>query len=245
MRDPLTVCVATYNGQAHVREQLNSILDELEPFDHLIIVDDASTDGTPQVLKDFANRPNTEVIRLDQNGGHVRAFAIALDRVATGLVVLSDQDDLWPSGRIGRLLSVLGESHVLATGSFETFGNEAVAHRLTARDRGAARNLLNMFSGGLWGDVPYWGSCMIFRRSLLNYALPLPSAVEAHDQWLGVLANLLGTTAHTNEVVTLRRLHAGNLSPQKHRPILRALLGKFQLLHKVLVATWRIRRRDC
>jgi len=52
----ISVCLATYNGQSTVKQQLDSIIQQLGQEDEIIIVDDCSTDNTvdivSQVLQD-------------------------------------------------------------------------------------------------------------------------------------------------------------------------------------------------
>ncbi|MCS2328878.1 glycosyltransferase [Bacteroides fragilis] len=42
----LTVCIATYNGEKYIRQQLNSVLIQLGENDEVIISDDSSSDAT-------------------------------------------------------------------------------------------------------------------------------------------------------------------------------------------------------
>ena len=51
---PLSVIVPVYNGELYIAETLASILGQLKPDDQLIVVDDGSTDGTPDILSKMA-----------------------------------------------------------------------------------------------------------------------------------------------------------------------------------------------
>lgn len=46
----ISVCMATYNGEKYLREQLDSILKQIKSSDELIISDDGSTDSTRIIL---------------------------------------------------------------------------------------------------------------------------------------------------------------------------------------------------
>jgi glycosyltransferase involved in cell wall biosynthesis len=52
----ISVCVATYNGEAFIQEQLNSILSQLSENDEVIVSDDGSTDNTKTVCESFVNK---------------------------------------------------------------------------------------------------------------------------------------------------------------------------------------------
>ena len=47
----VSVCIATYNGEKYIEEQINSILKQLSKNDEIIISDDYSTDNTINIIK--------------------------------------------------------------------------------------------------------------------------------------------------------------------------------------------------
>ena len=49
----ISVCLATYNGEKYLREQVASILPQLSEHDELVISDDGSTDRTIEILRSF------------------------------------------------------------------------------------------------------------------------------------------------------------------------------------------------
>ncbi len=51
----LTVCIATYNGERFIHEQLSSILPQLSAGDEVIASDDGTTDNTPDVVRNLGD----------------------------------------------------------------------------------------------------------------------------------------------------------------------------------------------
>ena len=49
----ISVCMATYNGEKYLKEQLDSILKQIKSSDELIISDDGSTDLTCTIIKEY------------------------------------------------------------------------------------------------------------------------------------------------------------------------------------------------
>ncbi len=47
----ISVCMATYNGERFLNEQIDSILPQLSVYDELVISDDNSTDSTRDIIK--------------------------------------------------------------------------------------------------------------------------------------------------------------------------------------------------
>ena len=65
----ISVCVATFNGERHVREQLQSVLSQLGPDDEVIVSDDHSGDGTVAEVEAVAD-PRVTLIRNAETVGY-------------------------------------------------------------------------------------------------------------------------------------------------------------------------------
>ena len=91
----VTIALATYNGERYLQEQLDSFLAQTRLPDELIVVDDKSTDGTLNILRQFADSAPFSVrwFQNDNNLGYCGNFNQVLLRVDSDIVFLSDQDD--------------------------------------------------------------------------------------------------------------------------------------------------------
>ena len=56
----ISVAMASYNGEKHIKKQISSILSNLSEIDELVISDDGSTDKTIEIIESF----NDKRIRL-------------------------------------------------------------------------------------------------------------------------------------------------------------------------------------
>ena len=54
----LSIVLSTYNGEAYITEQLDSILNQTRKADEVLIFDDCSTDNTPQIIEQFISGHN-------------------------------------------------------------------------------------------------------------------------------------------------------------------------------------------
>ncbi|WP_406249612.1 glycosyltransferase family 2 protein [Microbacterium sp. M] len=238
----VSVCMATYNGELYLREQLDSILAELEPTDEVVIVDDASSDGTVALLETYDD-PRVRVFARDVNHGYVRSFEEALTRATGDVLMLSDQDDVWIPGRRALLVAALEERAVAASNLVLLSTGAPLRSPLTRRDwllrtGGGAQRCRNQLKL-LLGDAPYFGCAMAIRRDFLPVALPFPDGLrESHDLWLATVANAAGELVHVEQPTLRRRVHGENASSDRPRGILPALRSRL-----LLVRLWREARR--
>jgi len=87
----VTVITPVYNGQSYIDTAINSLLSQTLQDWELIVVDDGSTDSTPQILEKFTDS-RIRVIR-QQNAGEARARNVGLQNVTGEYVALLDADD--------------------------------------------------------------------------------------------------------------------------------------------------------
>ncbi|MQT58764.1 glycosyltransferase [Pseudomonas sp. FSL R10-1350] len=214
----VTVCMAAYNGEKYLREQIDSVLSELAGTDELVVVDDCSSDATYKLLLSYsAKDPRVKVFKNAYNSGVVKTFETALSYAQNDIVFLADQDDIWMPGRVDTCLAifkskpevsaVLVNAEILAfqekTGlSFYPAGLEP---KLTI----TSQLLRNQFIG----------CCLCFRRSMLKIALPFPTSISMHDWWLGCCTLLSGSVCFVNESKIYYRRHSTNASPSQRRAL--------------------------
>lgn len=98
-----SVALCTYNGEKFLKEQLDSILSQKIAVDEIVICDDASTDGTISILKDYESKfPGLFHIFINsENLGYVQNFEKALSLCKGDVIFLCDQDDVWNQDKVG------------------------------------------------------------------------------------------------------------------------------------------------
>lgn len=203
--DRISVCMATYNGEKFLAEQIGSILTQLKPGDELVVSDDGSTDGTTGILRGFGNC--LRLVGENRVGGVVPNFSRALEHAHGDLILLADQDDVWLPGRVDLFRVELARYDLVLTNALVVDENlRPTGTTLFDRTRPAF---------GFWRNFhrnSFVGCCMGFRRSLLMSALPLPKMTPWHDWLLGLLACLLGSAMHVDTPLLLYRRHGANVS---------------------------------
>ncbi len=198
-----SVCIATYNGEKYIAEQLQSILVQLRPDDEVIVSDDGSTDNTVAIVCGL-NDPRIVVLHNNQHSLKTN-FINALEHARGDVIFLSDQDDVWLPGKYERCIKELEEADLVCTNSMMTDENLRVIDddffSLYHSGKGILKNIC---------VSTYYGCCMAFRRSLLKEALPMPSSQNvAHDVWLGLVAEMQGKVQFVKQPYLLYRRHTG------------------------------------
>jgi len=90
MDAPLTVLIPTYNGRQHLRRCLPSVVRHAPRGTQVLVVDDASTDGSAEWLARCFG--NVELLRLEQNVGFAAAVNAGLCRSRGRVVELLNND---------------------------------------------------------------------------------------------------------------------------------------------------------
>lgn len=202
----ISVCIATYNGEKYIKEQLDSILLQIGEKDEIIVSDDGSTDKTLEIISAYKDSR----IKIFKNSfkNLVLNFEFALKQVKGDFIFLSDQDDVWLPNKIERSIKYLTEFEVLVSDC-----------KVVDKDLKVLNNSffeLNNSQNGLFSNLmrnSYLGCCLAFKKELLEKALPFPKDIPMHDIWLGVVSELFFKVKFLNEVLVLYRRHGNNESP--------------------------------
>lgn len=122
----LSIVLSTYNGEAYITEQLNSILAQTRKADEVLIFDDCSTDNTPQVIEQFIlehNLTNWKFAVNSENKGWRRNFMEGIWSASGDLVFPCDQDDIWKLQKLERMEKIMEENPqiMVLTSNYEAF----------------------------------------------------------------------------------------------------------------------------
>ncbi len=106
----VSVVLPTFNAAAFVGRAIRSALDQTEPPLEVIVVDDASTDGTVQTARALGQADDRlRIITLPVNGGPAAARNVGLAEARGDWIAILDADDAFAGDRLARL-AALGET---------------------------------------------------------------------------------------------------------------------------------------
>jgi glycosyltransferase involved in cell wall biosynthesis len=202
----ISIALCTYNGERFLEAQIESVLNQSWRNIELVIVDDASTDSTVAIAESYALKD--ERIRIHRNAHNLginQNFSLALSLCQGQLLAPCDQDDIWHPEKLSRLHDRIG-THLMAYCDSELITESGQPMGMKISDR------LQMFEGHGPLALTFWncisGHAMLFRRELLDHALPIPP-LKFHDWWLAFWAAAVGGVVYLNEPLVQYRQHAG------------------------------------
>lgn len=207
----ISVCLATYNGSLYIKEQLESILSQLESTDEVIISDDCSTDKTLAIVEAFDDA-RIKILSGIRFASPIKNFENALKCAIGDIIFLSDQDDVWLPNKVRVMTSYFQEYDVVVSNcSIVDKDLNVIKEKfyLSASDRTGFFN--NLY------DNHYLGCCMAFKKEVLDTVLPFPKKIAMHDIWIGLCAEVFYRSVFVDEVLLLYRRHGQNASPTSEK----------------------------
>lgn len=204
----ISVCMATYNGEKYIKEQLESILSQISENDEVIVSDDSSNDKTIEIIKSF-NDMRIRIYKNEKEKGYTRNFENALEKASGDIIFLSDQDDVWVENKVQKMMGILKNYDFVVSDNIIVNENLEIIDKshfeLYKTKNGFLTNLL----------LPrYVGACMAFRKNILQKSLPFPDNAKlcAHDYWISLVAEMYFKSYKLDEQLLLYRRHGANAS---------------------------------
>ena len=238
----ISVCMACYNGERFIAEQIDSILAQLPPDAELIVCDDGSKDRTREIVRGYDDR-RVLLHVFERNAGHVGNFERALALATGDIVFLSDQDDVWEPDKVATVMDVFARApdtamvvHPLALIDGAGRPLERRIDHWTLAEAGVqprARYLLRQLA-----KCQITGCATAFRREVAALMLPFPNQAYAHDHWLAVAAPMVGAVVFLDRPLIRYRQHDANVSPRTGLGWTRRITVRAKMLG-LLAEAWR------
>jgi glycosyltransferase involved in cell wall biosynthesis len=200
---PVSVVISVYDGEAYLREAIESVLAQTPAPAEVIVVDDGSTDSSADVAR-AVGKPVMVLSRPHRGSAPARNTAV--DASSQPLLGFCDADDLWCPSRLERALEALSADPAIDA----VFGH--VSEFSTPDDATpAAGSSLRAPREG----VPGWllGSMIVRRASFdrvggFDERFPVGEFIDWLDRarQAGLQMRMLP------DVVLLRRIHPGSMT---------------------------------
>jgi len=221
MNNVIDILLTTYNGVPYLSEQLDSLLAQTCRDWRLLVRDDCSSDGTPEILENYRSRYPDVIMIIPREGQRLGAcgnFSWLLEQSDAPYVMFCDQDDVWLPDKIEVTLAAMRE--------LERQHGENMA-LLVHTDLMVVDERLNRLGDSLWFFQCIeprrltklnrllmqnfaTGCTIMINRALRDLAVPIPVEALMYDWWLALVATAFGRVAAVENPTVLYRQHGRN-----------------------------------
>ena len=236
MEKPVSVVLPVFNGLPYLREQLQSILVQLEANDELLIVDDCSTDGSLEYLRFIQANTGLDIKIYENsvNKGLLYNIRKLIISAKSDIIIFSDQDDIWCSKKIKlikkaflneEIALVVHDAQYICENSRDPLNNTTAFKHLRTSSNFAKNFIRNGFIG----------CCMAINRSKYPrkaiYNVPY---TPMHDWYLSCFALMYGKHIKIlRESLISHRRHTGAFTRQ-NIAFLEKLLQRYKLFRMLI-----------
>ncbi|GEO10494.1 glycosyltransferase family 2 protein [Segetibacter aerophilus] len=205
----VSIVLATYNGEAFLAKQLESLFNQTYSNIEIIAVDDGSKDNTVSILHEHALRhPNMKVYVNDMNLGFIKNFEKGCSLSCGDLIALCDQDDYWDENKIKKMAAAIEDHPIIYCDSLVCNDNlEPTGTKIS--DLVNFRSWSNPLQLAVFCRI--YAHAIMFTKSFFNKAVPFLDVIPP-DWWLPYLSTFYGGIKYFPEPLILYRQHAGNVT---------------------------------
>lgn len=205
----VSIVLATYNGEAYLSKQLESLFNQTYRNIEIIAVDDCSRDKTVEILRAHAARhANMKVYVNETNLGFIKNFEKGCTLSKGDLISFCDQDDYWDENKITKMAESIGDHPIV-------YCDSLICDEHLQPSGTKISDLVNFRS---WNNClqlavfcRIYAHAMLFKRSFFDTAFPFLPVIPP-DWWLPYLSTFHGGMKYLPEPLVLYRQHAGNVT---------------------------------
>jgi len=214
MKPVLSVLIDTYNHERYIENALLSAIEQDFPVKdyEILVVDDGSTDATPEIIRRFA--PRVRLLRK-MNGGQASAFNAGFPELRGEIIALLDGDDWFAPGKLTAVMKALEEhpeAGAVGHGYYEFHESANKAHIRAPRES----KLLNLETPENAREaLDGWPFLLMgahtLRRSVLQKVIPIPEELIFCADTPIIMASMASGAYLLTEPFSYYRHHAQNL----------------------------------
>ena len=211
----VTILIDTYNHERFIEEAIVSALEQDFPASEteILVVDDGSTDTTPEIVRKFA--PRVRYARKE-NGGQASAFNFGIPLAQGEIIAFLDGDDWWAKSKLSKVVEVLStrpEIGVVGHGIYEV-DSDTRHMSATLPERPGDIDLHTTAGAAFFRHMMcFFGTSRVtIRKEVVKRAVPIPKelVIEA-DEFMSTMSAAYSMASLIQEPLTFYRLHTGNL----------------------------------
>lgn len=163
-KELISIIMPTYNRGYIIGRTIKNILEQTYQKFELLIIDDASTDQTQEVVNAFAD---SRIIyrKYNQNAGGAHARNVGIKLAKGDIICFQDSDDLWETDKLEKQLCEMRRRKAgIIFSRIRTFGVDGTLLKITPEDR--IQNTVICYNELLLGNIVPMTSLMIKKECM-------------------------------------------------------------------------------
>ena len=211
----IQILMSTYNGEAYLRTQLDSIVDQTIKNKYLLIRDDGSTDETLDIIKEYANKFEWISYYQGHNIGVRKSFMelVANADPQMDYIAFADQDDYWLPEKLDKAVEKM-ENMREDIPQLYCSDKTIVGKNLEDLDVTVSRFVKKSSFGNALVQNICTGCTAVINNNLLvllQHYMPIdPDELIMHDWWLYLAASCFGDVCYDENAYIRYRQHGNN-----------------------------------
>jgi len=221
----ISVALCTYQAEAFLVRQLNSVITQSHQNIEIHIFDDGSDDASISIASRYTETyPNIFLHINKVRLGFVKNFeqAIGLLSTKSDYIALCDQDDIWHTNKLElclHRLKALEKEHpdqpLLAHSDLRMVDDKGKCIHPSFFDHKHIKLPTEKSLAKILGYNGVMGNTILMNSKLAQLSLPFPSSLKYHDYWLALVNEAFGVRVTLNKQLIDYRIHANNASDNK------------------------------
>lgn len=214
MSEKVAILLSTYNGQAYLAQQIESIQNQTFKNWKLYIRDDGSTDNTVKIIKKYCKNDDRIFLIDNSSGinlGPLRSFFFLLKNVQASIYFFCDQDDFWLRNKLEVMLNEYSKTNYPQLLYSDLSVVNENLQKIPDNNFEFLIGKITNQNRFIDNDIP--GCVMMIDSQLRDLAVSYTknyTYISMHDWWLALIAESFGRITFINKKLVLYRQHGNN-----------------------------------
>ena len=222
----VSIVLACYNGEKRIVQQLDSLRNQTEHIDEVLIVDDCSTDHTEEMIKSYIEKYELSCWTVKSNAynkGWKISFFEALSEAKGDFIFLCDQDDKWKHDKIEKMIKAAESNSrigVLACDYDVAYDAGAIRLRKYKKHREEKKERISpsLFTTRFFQN-PSPGCTYLVRKVFFDMVKSYWFPEAPHDEFLWLMATMQDNAWFLNEKLMRMNRYESNASDIRYKDI--------------------------
>ena len=217
----ISVALCTYNGEKYIKRQLDSILNQTQQIDEIIVCDDVSSDSTLTILNTYKDK-HPSLFKIFVNETNLKSnknFEKALSLTTGDYIFFSDQDDLWQAEKVSKIINVFTNNTkiegVFSNAAFIDENDSVIFENISLWDTVGFHEPeivkpINFLKFLLINGNFVTGATFCVSKKVKEFCFPFNTNEKNffHDHWIALLLAERNSLAYVNEKLISYRIHS-------------------------------------